>query len=252
MKFIKYKAIFLLTCTSLFPLLALNLLINEHYSSQDAKVLPLLTALLVTLGLKLLVPHSERISPIFPHSTHNIPPIPSIGIIGQGEGTFFSFLKTLTSILTMGVVLTMVFQVNSWLSLTLLGLVPLDILCRKYLYRELIWLSSQSFPAFHELAAAQKYQHLVAVAPESHAPARGRMQQYWGILARAVIILLLLIDLILNDCYPIAVLYAIILPLYHFNLREIVYGNLTKGDLVNSINYLQHVQGNESSVPIIR
>lgn len=144
----------------------------------------------------------------------------------------------------MGVVLTMVFQVNPWLSLTLLGLVPVDIFCRKFLYRELIWLSSQSFPAFHELAVAQQYQYLIAAAPESPVPTWNRALRHLGTMARAIIVILFLTDIIIRDCYPLLLaLYVTILPLYHSILSEMVYGNLTKGDLINSINYLQHLQG---------
>lgn len=247
MKSRKYKALLLLICTTLLPLLALNLWINKQHSAHLAKVLPLLVALLVLLGLNLLsAPYSERISPIFSHGTL-MTPLSSIGIIGQGEAPFFSLLKIWAMIMTMAIVFTMVIRLNFWLSLFLLGLIPLDILCQKFLCRQLISLSYQAFPAFQELAAAQEFQLLYPTEPEGYAPAWNSVLQYSSKVARGAILVLALADFISWNFHPLFLaLYVIILPLYLTNLNEIVYGNLSKRDLVNSIKYLKAIQDNRN------
>lgn len=247
MKPSKHKKILLqLSCATLLPLIALNLWMNNSSGTKSAKVLPLLTALLLSLGLyfsSTLI--RERTPPKNSDGTQKAPSTFIGIIIGQGEA-LFSFLNAWTRLLAMGIAWSIAFQANLWLSILLLASTPLDIFNRKLLYQELISLSRRTFPAFQEIAAAQQYQHFVAAQPPEPAPAYSRALHWLGVLAKVAATVLALADYVIQDFNPLLLVsYIIILPLYFTALRELVSGNLCRQDLINSIKYLKRMQGDK-------
>ncbi|MGI6365584.1 MAG: hypothetical protein ACOX2G_07560 [Bacillota bacterium] len=236
--------LFLLCCTSFLLLIVLNLWIDEFYLLESAKVLPLLAALLLSLGLYFSSTLIREKTPPKPSDGTIKAPSTFIGLaVKQGEA-LFPYLKVWTRLLIMGITWSIAYRVNLWLSLLLLSLAPLDILCRKLLYQELISLSGRTFSAFQEIAAFQQYRHFVPATPPKYAPVCSRVLHWSSKLTKVASAVLALADFVRRDFDPLLpALYLVILPLFFSCLGETVYGNLCRGDLINSIKYLKKVHG---------
>lgn len=154
----------------------------------------------------------------------------------------------------MGLLLLLAAKMNIYVLLLLAGLIPLEIHTYILLHRELrnrSWSVLEQHSGWQELLAAdQRELYSIQAAeqpaqyrstPYKHTQTSRRVTQLLRLSVKITVVALAAYELA-TEFNPILLSYGVILPLFFILLREFVYRNISKQDIINSTKYVDEIE----------
>ena len=234
----------------LIPLIVLNAWIHT-YLIHEKEITILLVALLIALSTDLLIVYIREQS--YAKKMDNDETKATSRLKGRLTTTMI-YLKSFR----LGILLLLAAWLNIYILLLLICLIPLEVLCFRLLSKE---LGQGSKIVLEQTAGTQD---IVAIAEQVDYLDISGFHGIWtllqrirtasvskgssmalhvtNIIARTVIIVLAIYDLTINGNPVTLVLYVILIPLFFSTLGKIVYGNISKLDLLNSIHFVDEMR----------
>jgi len=252
MKISRVLLLLLDSVASLISLILVNGWINRHFLFDSSKLVLLLIVLIIALSVDQVLVFTREI-----FTTRKVNWTESMekgSIFIEGAANPHYCLKIYCKVFIMGIFLVLAARLNIYVLFLLIGLIPVDILSYRLLYKELVrrsQLLQEQTSGWQEIASADlsdslgqpgmRTEQFIPVIKSAHTSSR--IIQVTGIIARIMIMVLAVYDFLLKDYSPLSLLLCcLLLPLYFSKLNEIVNGNLSKRDLINSIRYVDQMK----------